>query len=480
MQENRESKKLYVLDTNVLMHDPKALFAFVGSHIGIPMTVLEELDQFKIEHTDRGRNAREAVRTLDDLRHRGSLREGVKTDNGSIIQVFLTPAGANISTLPLASSPDNSILEIAYNLKQQGYHVVFISKDINARVKGDAIGLQVEDYLKGRVAEYELYKGWRAIDVPAVSLKRGEPGELHELLEQEELALNEFILVQSNNNIHNYRVFRYLGNKQFRSVVTPALEWPLTPRNPQQLMALDLLLDRDIQLVTLVGPAGTGKTFLALLAGLHQVLIKNYYEKIMISRPVIPLGPDIGFLPGDIQEKLHSWMQPIYDNMTLIAHAAASKEHIDALEQEGRARRDDYRHQDHYAQKGMHKKSGQDRYKDKKSRVGTLDSMINSGKISLDAITYMRGRSIPYQFILIDEVQNLTPHEVKTLVTRVGQGSKIILAGDPYQIDSAYLDFSSNGLTVTGNAFKGQSVFGTVFLQTSERSELSRLAGDLL
>ena len=242
-------------------------------------------------------------------------------------------------------------------------------------------------------------------------------------------------------------------------------------------MALDLLMDDTVQLVTLFGPAGTGKTFLALLAGLHKVLIEDLYEKLLVARPVVPLGRDIGYLPGDLQEKLYSWMLPVYDNMDFIIHAVQTGRHLQDVEF-------DFQQEKHQR---PHKGKGRSEYKKGKKgghrpRTGImpLDQLVDHGKISLEAITYMRGRSIPYQFIVIDEVQNLTPHEVKTLVTRVGTGSKIILAGDPYQIDSPYLDFGSNGLVIASERFKGQGIFGTVFLETSERSELSQLASVLL
>jgi PhoH-like ATPase len=223
------------------------------------------------------------------------------------------------------------------------------------------------------------------------------------------------------------------------------------------------LLDDAIQLVTLVGPAGTGKTFLTLLAALHKVLVEDAYEKVLISRPVVPLGRDIGYLPGTLEEKLHSWMLPIYDNIEFMMHEAHSNAHMKRVKDEQRG-----------------KKRGPKKGKREHSGLDHIDELIRKHKLSLEAITYMRGRSIPYQFILIDEVQNLTPHEVKTLVSRVGKGSKIVLAGDPYQIDSPYLDFSSNGLMVTSEKLKGQSLFASVYLQTSERGELSQLANDLL
>jgi len=466
-----EKKKIYILDTNVLIHDPLSIFTFEDAWVGIPAIVLEELDKFKSESGERGRNAREVIRHIDALRGQGSLKEGVSLANGSKLQiVFLTDIAAD-KRPELLSRPteDNAIIYTALRLKEQGNQVVFITKDINARLKADILGVEAQDYLKGRVAEYEMYKGWRIIQVSSSQLLKGVPEELQELVAADEIEVNEFIWVQSKGNPYNYKVFRYLGEGYYKEVEEQHLKWPISPRNAQQLMTLDLLLDPSIDLVCLVGPAGTGKTFLALLAGLHQVLVEDLYQKMLISRPVIPLGPDIGYLPGDIQEKLHSWMQPMYDNMGIIVHSAANRQHLENIREEN-GRPNKY---DKYEKKGRKKEP-------EKVGLRSLDDMIYSGKISLEAITYMRGRSIPYQYILIDEVQNLTPHEVKTLITRVGEGSKIILAGDPYQIDSPYLDFSSNGLIVASSAFKGQKIFGTVFLETSERSELSRLATELL
>jgi PhoH-like ATPase len=458
-------QKIYILDTNVLIHDPQSIFSFSKALIGIPTMVLEELDKFKSETTDRGRNAREATRQLDALRQKGSLKDGVLLDNGGTLKIFFFENGISQNFPFLLKSEDNQILLTALSLMKKGYDVTFISKDINARVKADVLGLKTEDYLKGRVAEYDIYKGWTKAIAPSVQLKKEIPDVLNELLTERGLEINEFVLVESNNNPFNYKIFRYLGSGKFKRVEVPDFRWPIEPKNAQQLMTLDLLLDKDIQLVSLIGPAGTGKTFLALLAGLQQVMIEEEYDRILISRPVIPLGPDIGYLPGDIQEKLHSWMQPVYDNLELIVHSSVSRSNLQEMREEETRRRK--------------KRPKWERDREKRE-LRPLQDMINSGKISLEAITYMRGRSIPFQYIFIDEVQNLTPHEVKTLITRVGQGSKIILSGDPYQIDSPYLDFSSNGLVVASNRFKGKSLFGAVFLEISERSEISRLAGELL
>lgn len=463
-------KKLYVLDTNILVHDPSSIFGFDNSIIGIPIFVLEELDQFKTEGTDRGRNTRQIIRHLDALRARGSLSDGVELDNGAIVKILFLPDHKLSFPMPFKMNiADNAIIMTAVYFKEQGYQVKFISKDLNARVKSDVLGIPAEDYLRGVISKEQFYRGWRRVRVPAVQLKKDVPEEIEELAQAKELFNNEFILLESQHNPHNNKVFRYLGGTSFRHVEKPYLKWPLEPRNAQQLMAMDLLFDPDIKLLTLLGTAGTGKTFLALLAGLHKVLIEDEYEKILVSRPVIPLGRDIGYLPGTIEEKLHSWMLPIYDNIDFIVHSSTVARQVQAVENEGRDFKD---------KKRRHPKKIKELKQTMKLR--SLQELAAEGKISMEAITYMRGRSIPYQFILIDEAQNLTPHEIKTLVTRVGEGSKIILTGDPYQIDSPYLDFSSNGLVIASDRFKGEKIFGTVFLERSERSELSHLAAELL
>jgi len=457
----KNEKKIYVLDTNVLVHDPHAMLGFEGAEVGIPAISLEQLDEFKREGTERGRNSREAVRILDDLRSRGSLRRGVELDNGSILKVLFV-SDFKPEKFPFKLSiEDNEILFTAVSLKQQGYQVVFISKDINARVKADALGLETEDYLKEHISRDEFYHGWVRLQVPAVQLNKEIPSDLFEFEKEYPLVPNEFVIVESRHNPFNYRIFRYMGNSVFRPVVDPKFPWPFSARNPQQLMALELLLDPNIQLITLFGPAGTGKTFLSLLAGLYQVLVTHEYEKMLISRPVVPLGRDIGYLPGTMEEKLHSWMLPVFDNMEFISHASKVGKHFEEIDEDVRGT------------KHHHKKKGE--------RISfSLDDLMRRQKVSLEAITYMRGRSIPYQYILIDEVQNLTPHEVKTIVSRVGEGSKMILTGDPYQIDSPYLDFASNGLVVASERFKGQQIFGSVYLEVSERSQLSQLANDLM
>ena len=473
-------KRIYLLDTSVLIYDPESLLSFEKELVGIPITVLEELDKFKGESTERGAGTRAVVRRLDALRKCGSLRTGVHLENGSIVKVLFLPDEPG--PLPLKMEiADNEILMTGLCLKKQGYEVYFVSKDLNARVKAEVIGLKSLDYEKNSVSKEKIYKGWRHLELPAIQLKKDFPDDLIELVKDKTLTQNEFILITSRNNPLNYKLFRYVGGKNFKRFQPPSFRWPLEARNPQQAMALDLLLDPSIPLVSLVGPAGTGKTFLALLAGLQQVMVNDQYKKMLISRPVIPLGPDIGYLPGTIEEKLRSWMQPMYDNMEFITYTANVAQHEEQQQQQY------YQQEPFYSgKKGMSRKQYEKHLKHHKHHkkhskpLEGLDHLIREGKISLEAITYMRGRSIPFQYIVLDEVQNLTPHEVKTLISRVGEGSKIVLAGDPYQIDTPYLDFSSNGLVVASSKFKGQSLFGMVFLENSERSELSNLVSQLL
>jgi PhoH-like ATPase len=465
----KKQQKIYVLDTNILVHDPTAIFDFGPHIVGIPVKVLEELDAFKKEGTDRGRNTREAVRILDELRTHGSLGDGVKLENGGTVKVLFLLG--KLPKIPFKLEvADNEILFTALVLKNEGYDVFFVSKDLNARVKASALDIPSMDYLKEHITESDFYHGWVREIVPAIQLKTDSPKVLNDLAKKHTFTRHEYVLLESQNNPFNNRVFRYIGDKGFKSVERPHFRWPLYARNPQQLMALDALMDDSIQFVTLLGPAGTGKTFLALLAGLHKVLVEDQYERILISRPVVPLGRDIGYLPGDVKEKMHSWMMPIYDNMDFIISSINMPE--ETYEMRVRKR--------NTAAKSGHRHKNEPRNEKRDRKMMSLGELVRTDKISMEPITYMRGRSIPYQYILIDEAQNLTPHEVKTLVSRVGEGSKIVLAGDPYQIDSPYLDFSSNGLVVTSERFKGQSLFASIALEISERSELSNLAGKLL
>ena len=316
------SKKSFVLDTNVLLHDPQAIFNFSDATVVVPITVLDELDSFKGERSDRGRSAREAIRNLDNIRKSGSLGEGVALDSGGIVKVVFPKGGQKRVD---GGTADDEILRVAVELQDSTKELTFISKDINARVKADALGLQVLDYRRDKnFSTEDFYKGWRRLQVPSVQLKSEIPKDLKTLGESKELCLNEFVVVESNHNPHHHKLFRYLGLGKFKLVVDPKLKVPVEAKNVHQLMALDLLMDDSIPCVGLVGPAGTGKTFLALLAGLHKVLVEDIYSRMLIARSIVPLGQDIGYLPGDVREKLHSWMQPVYDNMDLISHTVTT------------------------------------------------------------------------------------------------------------------------------------------------------------
>jgi PhoH-like ATPase len=494
--------RVFVLDTNVLLYDWKSLYAFTGATIVIPLVVLEELDKFKAESTERGRNARRVIRVLDELRGKGSLSEGVivATQDG---QSLLRVVQSSPTDLLMDGSNDNKIIAAVGKLQAPGAKVTFISKDINARVKTDLFGLDAEDYVTENVSIETQYKGWSEFALPASDVKAMNEQRVLELVNISDLHENQFIHVKTDFERQFARLFRFTNGKA-KEVFSPGNLWGFHEKNIQQLMALDLLLDDSLSLVSLIGPAGTGKTFLTLLAALHKVMKENVYRKLLVARPVVALGSDIGFLPGDVKEKLFHWMKPMYDNLELIL--AQSKKGIQqhlkddashggnrkALRQReyghaaGRDHHRDRRHGKHAEHRGLLKN-----YEDSEEWTGSrlqdisaygneIDKLMNKGIVSFEAITYMRGRSIPQQFIFIDEVQNLTPHEVKTIVSRAGEGTKVILAGDADQIDSPYMDYASNGLTVTTEKFKGERIFGAVKLEICERSALAERAAKLL
>lgn len=474
--------RIFILDTNVLIHDAKAIFSFKGVVVGIPFIVLEELDTFKREGGEKGHNVREVIRQLDALRKNGHLGDGVPLEHdtqGSILKVYKNPKEITVALLrtkDIHDIKDNIILQTAADLTASGNKVTLVTKDINVRIKADALGLEAEDYTKGTVLYDRFYKGWIRKPIPANDLRSLSANRLDSYFSNITLWPNQFIIFESENNPENYRLFRHLGNnKIFKEVDPITIMHIFNAKNIQQLMCLDLLMDDNIKLITLVGPAGTGKTFLALLVGLYKVAYERMYRKLLVTRPVIALGADIGYLPGGIQEKLHYWMQPVHDNLEFISSQMlrGTEEYLGLGKKKEKRNRRQLQHQN----------KQQEEFEQPQTYRGDthiVDRLQQQGIISLEAITYMRGRSIPYQFVFIDEVQNLTPHEVKTIVSRAGEGTKVVLAGDPYQIDSPYLDFSSNGLTVSTEKFKSYSLFGTVFLEISERSELAKLAAEIL
>lgn len=478
----QKKEQLYILDTNVLIEDPEVIFRFEKARIGIPIIVLEELDRIKIESSSRGANARLIARHLDKIRSKGSLRDGVQLENGAVVQVLFESEVKQKHALRIDVA-DNKILMLAIAMKEAGYDVVFVTKDINARIKADSLGIAAQDYLRGLVLADRYYKGWQEFDVPSNDLRKEQPAVLKDIVEAKSVLCNEFVVLYSKGNQHNNRIFRYRGGSLFKEIDQPATRWPIVAKNMHQLMALDLLFDDDISVLTLTGPAGTGKTFLTMFVGLYSVLVAEQFYRMTIARSVVPLGHDIGFLPGDVQEKLHGWMQPIYDNVDMISRIIAESNtmsffgnnHGNTYDNNGSGA-STYEE----ARRKRKRRRGDSWKKRERKMFNSLDDLIEQNKVALEAITYMRGRSIAKQFIFIDEAQNLTTHEVKTLLSRVAADSKIILSGDPYQIDVPYLDFSTNGLVVATDRFKGQSVFGSVFLPISERSEIARLVQELL
>ena len=437
-------EKTFVLDTNVLLHNAEAISVFGDNTVVLPMQVIEELDTFKNRNDELGRNARQVIRSLDDLRTRGHLGEGVSMDNGGILRILTGRLDIDESVLEINGISDNKIIRAAYSLHQQGETVIFVSKDINARIKADAVGLDVRDFEKQKVNFDELYSGYREIEVAPQIIKDFFDESLEEL-EGNELFPNEFILLVDETNAKHTALTRVSQNKKLMHL-TPQYEkaWNIKFRSKEQRMSLELLMDPVVQVVTLVGKAGTGKTLLALAAALQSTIKLHRYDKILVSRPIVPMGKDIGYLPGGKEEKLFHWMEPIFDNLNYLMRGSKSKKN------EGVS---------------THKK---------------VDNLFSNDIIELEALTYIRGRSIPQQYMIVDEAQNLTPHEVKTIISRAGEGTKVVLTGDPYQIDNPYLDSSSNGLTYTAERLKDEAIQGHITLTKSERSTVAAVAANRL
>jgi len=442
-------RKIYVLDTNVLLQDPNAIFAFEDNEVIIPAIVLEEIDAKKRNADELGRNARQISRLLDNLRGDGHLYEGVPLPNGGILKVEMNHRSfIRMQETFAEMTNDNRILAVALNYhleeaeKEEKKPVIIVSKDMLVRIKADVLGLKAEDYLTDRVVHTsEMFLGsltlqvhpaiidsfysHRYLDVDQLNLKYGlHPHEF--VILKDEMGTSKSAVLKVNAECTRLEPL-FLGNDPI---------WGIGARNIQQRMALELLLNDEIPIVTLVGKAGTGKTLLTLAAGLMKVEDERKYKKLLIARPVVPMGKDIGFLPGEKDEKLRPWMQPIYDNLEFLFDT---------------------------------------------KKPGDIDKILAGlGSIQVEALTYIRGRSIPGQFIIIDEAQNLSKHEIKTIVSRVGENSKIVLLGDPEQIDHPYLDATNNGLTYVVERFKEQAISGHVTLERGERSNLAQIAADLL
>jgi PhoH-like ATPase len=431
--------KIYVLDTNVLLHDPESLFSFDDNQIILPLSIIEELDLIKRRPDDIGRNAREASRQLDGLRSQGHLAEGVNITNGGSIRIDLNGnksyellGGIDLNTV------DNRILALAYHLTKNHHDkVVLVTKDLNLRIKADVLGILTEDFYSDKVDYDKLYRG-----VSEVLLTDQEINGFYQdgFLEYQEDGLfpNQFCVLKNPANPSVSALARYAQGRFQKLISDRNCVFGIKPLNKEQKFALDLLLDDYVQVVTLVGRAGTGKTILALAAGLDKVFEDTgRYNRLLITRPIVPLGNDLGYLPGDKEEKIRPWMQPIYDNLELLCN-----EHI--------------------------------------RPNASINYLLSSGKIELEPLTYIRGRSIPRQFIICDESQNLSPHVIKTILTRIGKGSKIVFTGDPEQIDHPYLDASSNGLSYLVERIRQEELSGHVTLVKGERSGVAELGARLL
>ncbi|MBI2865261.1 MAG: PhoH family protein [Chloroflexi bacterium] len=439
--------KVYVLDTNVLLHDASSIERFGQHTVAIPLVVLDEIDKFKGRQDAVGGNAREATRILDGLRGQGSLLDGVETPGGGTVKVVVDGLSA-ASDLPEGldkSRVDNQILRVCLGLKGSTLDVTLITKDINMRLRADALGIRAENYLEHKayhVPHDEAYAGIVDVTVSEGDLQtfykehaRGLPAG--------ELVPNQFVHLLTASGKGSAIGQVSAGREQLLLVNTESTHvWGIRPRNLRQTLALQLLLDPAIALVTLTGRAGTGKTLLTLAAGLDLVLEDRRYKKMLVSRPITAFGKEIGYLPGGKDEKMTPWMAAIYDNLELL----------------------------------MSGKSGSG----SKKGNGNMAFIQKSDIFEVEALTYIRGRSIPNQYMIVDEAQNLTPHEVKTIISRVGEGTKLVLTGDVSQIDNPFLDELTNGLTYAIERLKGSSMVGHLTLDKGERSPLAELAASRL
>ncbi|WP_075882702.1 PhoH family protein [Candidatus Protochlamydia sp. W-9] len=430
--------KTFVIDTNVFLIDPAALMKFPRHDVVIPVAVLEELDKLKRMPNELGKNARETIRFLDSLKKvgTGNLQSGVKLDNGATVKIQLEVKTDYKYNFELSIN-DNRILMAAYLLLERGEKVVFVSKDFAARVKAEALGIEAEDYENFKYSYEAVYRGIHRIDnMPKHEIDTFyKDGKL--TVPNLKAHFNEYFVMTSAEN--SSAIGKYdPSHLRLEALLKTNQLWGIKPRNVEQRCAIDLLLRDDIKLVTLMGPAGTGKTILALACGLRKVFDEGVYSRILVTRPIVPLGRDIGYLPGTKEEKLFHWMQPIYDNLEYLCASTGGES------------------------------------------SETLKWVLDSKKIEMEAVTYIRGRTLPKMYMIIDEAQNLTPHEIKTIISRAGEGTKVVLAGDPTQIDNPYLDKDSNGLTFTVGKFLDQKIYGHIFLDITERSELAAIAADVM
>jgi PhoH-like ATPase len=435
--------KNYILDTNVLLHDPHSLLSFKENNVLIPIEVIEEIDHFKRDTTERGQNARSVSRMLDALRGQGRLSEGVVLPTqGRLRIVFQGKSKRGNGALFNGNGADSRILALGLSIQKAHPKVptILVSKDINLRIKADALGLQAEDYETDRVMLKDLYTGLFEITVSPEKMQAFRAKGEFELEGRGAYFPNEYCTLIDEANPKRTALTKVDLTGARLVPIIDAREgiWGIKPRNREQHFAFDALLDDRVKLVTLMGKAGTGKTLLAMAAGLKRTVLDREYRRLVVARPTIPMGKELGFLPGSLEEKLNPWMQPIHDALEMLSDLNMGHE--------------------------------QRRSSD----------LMRSGTIVVEALSYIRGRSIANQFMVIDEAQNLTPLEVKTIITRVGHGTKIVFTGDPYQIDNPYVDSQSNGFNYIVSKFREQPIAAHIELQKGERSELAELAANIL
>jgi PhoH-like ATPase len=441
-KQQKRPVKNYILDTNVLLHDPNSLLNFQDNLVLIPIEVLEEIDRFKRESSELGQNARTVSRMLDGFREQGHLSDGVSLPNGGRLQIIFNTQ-ANQPPTPFGNNTvDNRIVALALYVKTQSENIptVLVTKDINLRIKADALGIAAEDYETDRVLIKDLDTGACEKLVSADKMTAFRSNSELELNNGRINFPNEYCTLTDESNAKRTALTKVdaTGKKLVPIIDSREGVWGIKPRNREQHFAFDALLDDRIKLVTLMGKAGTGKTLMAMAAGLKKTVLDREFRRLVVARPTIAMGKELGFLPGTLEEKLTPWMQPIHDALELLGDLNMGHEH----------RRS--------------------------------NDLIRSGLVVVEALSYIRGRSIAGQYMVIDEAQNLTPLEVKTIITRVGEGMKIVLTGDPYQIDNPYVDSSSNGFNYVVKKFRDQAIAAHVELQKGERSELAEVAANIL
>jgi PhoH-like ATPase len=482
MEMHKVNKKTYILDTNVLLSDPTSIFAFEENDVIIPLIVLEELDHHKSRQDEVGKNARTVSRSLDDLRKKGSLFEGVRLNQrGATGLLKVDTADARCAAeLPLElrsdvgrPTVDNMIIAFMLQFaKRDDENVItLVSKDINVRLKCDALHIRCEDYLKMRVTDdtKKFYTGVDVIEMPYEDVEKfyreSQLTLSDDLKRQHKLFPNQIVIIKNSceGKTTKSAIAKCIDpEKPLVPIANIEQAFRLKPRNKEQKFSLDLLFDENVKLLTLTGTAGCGKTCLALAAALEQLKGLGSvprYDKLIVSRPIQPLGNDIGYLPGTLEEKMEPWIAPIRDNINFLVGCQKTN-------------KDD---QLHHRRRVM--KSGESR---EFVRDDYISLMQEKGLIEIEAITYIRGRSIPNAFIIIDEAQNLSMHELKTIITRVGENTKIILTGDLEQIDNVHVDAYSCGLSYAVERFKDYPIAGHVMLLKGERSALADLASKIL